>query len=90
MFNLQSEACNLRGLRDRYGRSIAFVGGVASGLMLAGGRRTFGKPRGGHRAPGPRGGLILAPDQPLAFPPENEAALAAAAREYGRYPPRLT
>ena len=31
------------------------------------------------------GGLILAPDQPLAFPPENEAALAAAAREFGAY-----
>jgi len=32
------------------------------------------------------GGLILAPDQPLAFPPENEAALVETAQRYGRYP----
>lgn len=86
VFNLQSEVCDLDALRARYGRRIAFVGGIPSGLMLA------GRPEDVRLAArsaldrlGRAGGLILAPDQPLAFPPENEAALTAAARAYGGY-----
>ena len=90
VFNLQSEACDLAALRERYGRRIAFIGGVSSGLMLTGGpddvRRAA---RAAIATLGQGGGLILAPDQPLAFPPENEAALSAAAREFGRHPPDL-
>jgi hypothetical protein len=37
---------------------------------------------------GRAGGLILAPDQPLAFPPENLAALEETAQREGRYPLR--
>jgi hypothetical protein len=42
--------------------------------------------RAAMRTLGAEGGLILAADQPLAFPPENEAALAEAAQREGRYP----
>jgi len=87
VFNLQSEACDLAALRTRYGRRIAFIGGVPSGLMLSG---TPDDVRQAVRAVietlGVDGGLILAPDQPLAFPPANEAALVEAAQEYGVYP----
>jgi uroporphyrinogen decarboxylase len=87
VFNLQSEACDLGALRTRYGQRIAFIGGIPSGLMLTGGPEDV---RGAARAAierlGRDGGLILAPDQPLAFPPENEAALVAAVGEFGRYP----
>ena len=86
VFNLQSEACDLGMLRARYGRRIAFIGGIPSGLMLSG---EPGDVRQAARAAietlGREGGLILAPDQPLAFPAENEAALVDAAREYGVY-----
>lgn len=88
VFNLQSDACDLASLKSRYGRRIAIYGGVASGLMLEG---TPEDVRGAARLAiarlGQGGGLILAPDQPLAFPPENEAALAEAAQLYGRYRP---
>jgi hypothetical protein len=84
VFNLQSEACDLGALRERHGRRIAFVGGVPSGLMLTGGPEDVRQAaRSAIECLGRDGGLILAPDQPLAFPAENEAALAAAAREFG-------
>ena len=90
VFNLQSEACDLTALREHYGRRIAFIGGIPSGLMLAGGPEDVRHAaRMAIERLGRDGGLILAPDQPLAFPPENEAALAAAAREFGRYPAGL-
>jgi len=86
VFNLQSSACDLPALKARFGHRIAFYGGVPSGLMLE------GTPEGVQQAVriaiatlGQDGGLILAPDQPLAFPPENETALYEAARRYGRY-----
>jgi hypothetical protein len=86
VFNLQSEACDLTALRARYGRRIAFIGGVPSGLMLSG---TPDDVRQAVRVAietlSVGGGLILAPDQPLAFPPANEAALVEAARKYGEY-----
>jgi Uroporphyrinogen decarboxylase (URO-D) len=86
VFSLQSEACDLGALRARYGRRIAFIGGIPSGLMLTGRPEDV---RGAARAAierlGRDGGLILAPDQPLAFPAANEAALAAAAQEFGAY-----
>jgi uroporphyrinogen decarboxylase len=87
VFNLQSDVCDLASLKTRYGQRIAFFGGVASALMLE------GQPEDVRNAVlvaidtlGGDGGLILAPDQPLAFPPENEAALVEAARCYGQYP----
>ena len=86
VFNLQSEACDLGALRARYGRRIAFIGGIPSGLMLSGGPEDVKRAaRAAIETLGREGGLILAPDQPLAFPPENEAALVGAAREYGVY-----
>jgi hypothetical protein len=84
VFNLQSEVCDLSALRERYGRRIAFLGGIPSGLMLTGRPEDVRlTARSVIERLGRDGGLILAPDQPLAFPPENEAALVAAAREYG-------
>jgi len=86
VFNLQSEACDLGALHTRYGRRIAFIGGIPSGLMLSGGPEDVKQAvRAAIETLGREGGLILAPDQPLAFPPENEAALAEAAREFGVY-----
>jgi hypothetical protein len=86
VFNLQSEACDLAALRARYGRRIAFIGGVPSGLMLTGEAADVRQAaRAAIETLGRDGGLILAPDQPLAFPAVNEAALAAAAQEYGEY-----
>ena len=90
VFNLQSDVCDLAALKARYGRRIAFYCGIPSGLMLAG---TPDEVRQAARAAiatlGREGGLILAPDQPLAFPAENEAALAEAVQSYGKYPLEL-
>ena len=87
VFNLQSDACDLGALRTRYGRRIAFIGGIPSGLMLTGAPEAVRQTaRAAIETLGRGGGLILAPDQPLAFPAANVAALTAAAREYGRYP----
>ncbi|OIO95441.1 MAG: hypothetical protein AUK03_05465 [Anaerolineae bacterium CG2_30_64_16] len=87
VFNLQSSACDLPALKARFGRRIAFYGGVANELMMTG---TPEEVRAAARAAietlSQEGGLILAPDQPLAFPPENEAALVETAQRYGRYP----
>jgi len=86
VFNLQSDVCDLAVLKARYGRRIAFCCGIPTGLMLEGtpdavdraARKTIEKC-------GRDGGLILAPDQPLAFPMENEVALVEAARRYGKH-----
>jgi hypothetical protein len=87
VFNLESSATDLIALRAHYGRRIAFYGGIKTDLML------LGKPEDVRRAAilaladlGRDGGLILAPDQPLAFTPENESALAEIARHFGHYP----
>ena len=86
VFNLQSEVCDLGALRACYGRRISFIGGVPSGLMLSGEPADVRQAaRTAIETLGREGGLILAPDQSLAFPAANEAALAAAAREYGEY-----
>ena len=54
VFNLQSEACDLTALREHYGRRIAFIGGIPSGLMLTGGPEDVRQAaRIGHRASGP-------------------------------------
>ena len=86
VFNLQTDACDLALLRAHYGRRLTIFGGVASDVMLRG---TPEQVRRAARAAidqaGPEGGLILAPDQPLAFPPENEGALVEAAREFGKH-----
>ena len=89
-FNLQSDACDLVALKACYGRRIGFYGGISSSLMQAGSpdeieRRT----RRAMAELGADGGLVLAPDQPLAYPAENLAALARAARRFGQYPLRL-
>lgn len=87
VFNLQSDVCDLARLKAEHGRRIAFYGGVASALMLRG---PVGQIAAAARAAmwtlGREGGLILAPDQPLAYPPEHLAALDDTARRYGRYP----
>jgi uroporphyrinogen decarboxylase len=84
VLNLQSEACNLAALKARFGRRIAFLGGIPSQMMLLGTpeevRRTA---RSAIVALAKDGGLILAPDQPLAFPAENLSALVETARAYG-------
>jgi uroporphyrinogen decarboxylase len=81
VFNLQSDRCDFAMLRARFGRRIAFYGGVPGHLMLSGtpAQVRESAQRAIH-AFGQGGGLILAPDQPLAFPLENAAALAEAAR----------
>ena len=87
VLNLQSDACDMAALKARYGQRIAFFGGIASRTLF------FGTPeeirqsaRYAIETLGKEGGLILAPDQPLAFPAENLSALVEAAREYGQYP----
>jgi uroporphyrinogen-III decarboxylase len=86
-FNLQSDQCDLARLRTHFGRRITFYGGMPSDLMLRGSpdqvRETA---RHAMRSLGGEGGLILAPDQPLAFPPVNVAALDGMARQEGAYP----
>lgn len=87
VFNLQSDVCDVEGLKVKYGRRIAFYGGVASELMLRGPvDRIAAAVRTAMWTLGREGGLILAPDQPLAHPPEHLAALAEMARRAGRYP----
>jgi uroporphyrinogen-III decarboxylase len=90
-FNLQSDLCDLAGLKARFGRRIAFYGGVPSDLMLRGSADQVREAaRHAMRSLGSEGGLILAPDQPLAFPPENVSTLDEAARHEGEYPLRGT
>ena len=90
-FNLQSDLCDLAGLKARFGRRIAFYGGVPSDLMLRGAADQVREAaRHAMRSLGSEGGLFLAPDQPLAFPPENVSALNEAARQGGKHPLRGT
>jgi uroporphyrinogen decarboxylase len=85
-FNLQSDVCDLAGLKAQFGRRIAFYGGVPSDLMLRGSADQVREAaRHVMKSLGSAGGLILAPDQPLAFPSENVAALDEAARQGGKY-----
>jgi len=88
-FNLQSDLCDLAGLKAQFGRRIAFYGGVPSDLMLRGvPDQVREAARHAMRSLGRAGGLILAPDQPLAFPPKNVSALDEMARQVGNYPLR--
>jgi uroporphyrinogen-III decarboxylase len=81
VFNLQSDRCDLAALKARFGPRIAFYGGVPSALMQHGtSEQVFATAQAAIQALGDGGGLILASDQPLAFPSENEAALSAAAK----------
>jgi len=89
-FNLESAVCDLGALKARFGRRIAFVGGLSPEVMLRG--QPADVRREALRAMstlGGEGGLILAPDQELAYPPENEAALVETARQHGAYPLRI-
>jgi uroporphyrinogen decarboxylase len=89
-FNLQTDACDLAGLKACFGRRIGFYGGISSSLMQAGGPDEIEEAaRRAMAALGADGGLMLAPDQPLDYPAENLGALARAARRFGRYPLRL-
>jgi hypothetical protein len=82
--NLESSACDLAALKARFGRSIAFFGGISSEVMLSGRREDVRMAvRAAIIALGAGGGLILAPDQPLAYPAENVAEFEDAARLYG-------
>ncbi len=88
-FNLQSAACDLAALKAEYGRQIGFYGGIGSGVMQMGSPDDVARAaRHAISALGSAGGLMLAPDQPLAYPAENLEALARAARRYGHYPLR--
>ncbi len=88
-FNLQSDVCDLARFKAQFGWRIAFYGGVPSDLMLRGSADEVREAaRHAMRSLGGDGGLILAPDQPLAFPPENVAALDEMARRVGNYPLR--
>jgi uroporphyrinogen-III decarboxylase len=85
VFNLEGAACNLPTLKQAYGGRLALIGGVRPAVML-------------HAAPeqvraavqqvvqelGSEGRLILAPEQPLAYPAANVAAFRAAAQMFGR------
>jgi len=84
VLNLQSDACNLAVLKARFGRRIAFFGGVPSQTMLLGAPEEVRQAaRSAIVALAGGGGLILAPDQPLAFPAENLSALVETARACG-------
>lgn len=82
-FNLQSDACDLPVLKKRFGRRIAFYGGVPTHVMLTGTPEDVrNAARAALDALWDDGGLILAPDQPLACSPENLVALAEAAQTW--------
>jgi uroporphyrinogen decarboxylase len=88
-FNLQSDVCDLPSLKARFGRRIAFHGGISSDLMQLGSADQVREAaQHAMRSLGSEGGLILASDQPLVFPPENVAALEETAQQEGRYPLR--
>lgn len=83
-FNLESSVCDLPALKARYGAQIAFYGGVPTGIMLTGSPADVqAAVQAAIVTLSQGGGLIVAPDQNLAFPPENVAALIAAARRCG-------
>jgi len=87
VFNLESAACDLEALKARFGQRIAFFGGVSASVLLHGTPEDVRQAaRSAILTLGRDGGLVLAPDQPLAFPPANLAALQDAARAYGGYP----
>ncbi len=82
-FNLQSSACDLAALKRRFGRRIAFYGGVSSEIMLTGTPADVEQAtREAIATLWDEGGLIVAPDQPLAYPADNTAALVATMSEY--------
>jgi uroporphyrinogen decarboxylase len=89
VLNLQSEACDLAALKARFGHRIAFFGGIPSRTMLLGPpEKVRQAARSAIVTLAGDGGLILAPDQPLAFPADHMAALVETARAYGEYPRR--
>jgi len=82
-FNLQSDACDFPALKRRFGRRIAFYGGVPGHVMLNGTADDVRRAASAALAAlWDDGGVILAPDQPLACPAENTAALAEVARTW--------
>ena len=89
VFNLQSAVCDLPGLRARFGQRIAFYGGVPSDMMMAGTpEQVVRATRAAIELLAADGGLVLAPDQPLNFPPENRQAFIETAETCGRLPCR--
>ncbi len=82
-FNLQSDLCDLAELKRRFGRRIAFYGGVPGHVLLTGTAEDVRRAAfAALDALWDDGGLILAPDQPLAYPAGNMAALAEAAQTW--------
>ncbi len=86
-FNLESAACNVTALRERFGSSLAIVGGIPPQVMLEGRASDVEcAVREAMRGLAANGGLILAPDQSLAYPDENEDVLNCTVQRYGIYP----
>jgi uroporphyrinogen-III decarboxylase len=91
VFNLEGAACDLPALKWTYGKRLALIGGVRPALMLQG---TPDQVREAVRQAvlelgddgDPNEGLILAPEQPLAYPEANVEAFHQAAQEYGHGP----
>jgi uroporphyrinogen-III decarboxylase len=81
-FNLQSEACDLAELKRRYGRRIGFFGGLPVEVMLEGTPEEVRRAAAmAVRTLGNGGGLVLAPDQSMAYPEGNAVAFRQAAWE---------
>lgn len=79
-FNLQTELVDLAALKQRFGARIAFYGGVPTHVMLHGSPGEVAEAaRWAAETLGRAGGLVLAPDQPLAYNAENTAAFCSEA-----------
>jgi uroporphyrinogen-III decarboxylase len=87
VLNLEGAACDLPALKRAYGQRLALIGGVRPAVMLHGApEQVRAAVRLAVQELGADRGLILAPEQPLAYPAENVAAFIAAARVFGRRP----
>jgi uroporphyrinogen decarboxylase len=87
VFNLESAACDLMELRRRHGRQLAIAGGIRPDMMLNGtAAEVAGAAKQAMVALGKDGGLILAPDQSLAYPDANVDVLNCTVQRYGIYP----
>jgi uroporphyrinogen-III decarboxylase len=91
VLNLEGAACDLAALKRTYGTRLVLIGGVRPAVMLHGtpdqvqaAVRQAVLELGAGADPG--GGLILAPEQPLAYPEANVEAFREAAQAYGGSP----
>ena len=87
VFNIQSNANDLVGLKRRFGKRITFQGGVPSSILSTGTQEDARRAAlRAIRDLGPGGGLILEPDQQMVIPEANAEVLVETARRCGRYP----